>query len=147
MGESSGGTGSDSTFVRGMAIFSAIATAALYLLGLAAVGLAVSEVGEGADSTTLRECLDTTHLPSGAQVSKHEVRLLPLHVMCRTTDGGAFAAPVVPSWLNPALAASFASTVGFTAGAFVQANRRAAQGHGRGEAPQDQPITGRASDA
>ncbi|MFE6157791.1 hypothetical protein ACFQ7F_02590 [Streptomyces sp. NPDC056486] len=39
-------SGSESTFVRGMAIFAAVVTAAVYLLGLLSVGIAVSEVGE-----------------------------------------------------------------------------------------------------
>ncbi|GGV23988.1 hypothetical protein GCM10010277_03910 [Streptomyces longisporoflavus] len=146
MAEPSGGTDSDSTFVRGMAIFSAVVTAALYLLGLVAVGLAVSESG-GADSTPMDQCRYTSHRPDGAQVLDHEVRLLPLHVMCRTADGQAFTAAVVPSWLNPALAASFASTVAFTAGACVQAHRRAAARHGRGETPQARPTTDRVPDA
>ncbi|MEU6679024.1 hypothetical protein [Streptomyces sp. NPDC046925] len=146
MAEPTGGADADSTFVRGMAVFSAVITATLYLLGLVAIGLAVSEVGEGADSTPMHQCRYTSHRPAGAQVLEHEVRFLPLHVMCRTTDGRAYTAPVVPSWLNPALAASFASTVAFTAGAFVQANRRAAARHERGDAPHARPAAERASD-
>ncbi|CAM5405649.1 hypothetical protein SALBM135S_01357 [Streptomyces alboniger] len=52
------------------------------------------------------------------------MRLIPLNVMCRTTDGRVFTGPVVPPWLNPALAVSFAAAVAFTATAFVQAERR-----------------------
>ncbi|MFI8877073.1 hypothetical protein [Streptomyces sp. NPDC055243] len=140
--------GSDSTFVRGMAVFSAIATAALYLLGLAAVGLAVGEGGGGADSTPLRECRDASQRPRDAQVSAHEVRFLPLNVMCRTTDGHVFTSPVVPSWLNPALTTAFASSLAFTAGALVQTNRRTAarSRYGRGDGLEDElaaPAPGR----
>ncbi|MGW5867136.1 hypothetical protein ACWFRJ_33830 [Streptomyces sp. NPDC055239] len=125
-------SGSESTFMRGMAIFSVVVTAAVYLLGLLNVGLAVSEVGGGADSTPMRECRGVPHRPPGESVLKHEVRFIPLQVMCRTTDGHVFADQVVPSWLNPVLAASFASTVVFTAGASVQANRRASASVARG---------------
>ncbi|MEU3739809.1 hypothetical protein AB0E78_22350 [Streptomyces sp. NPDC032198] len=137
--------GSGSTLIRGMAIFAAVVTAALYLLGLLAIGLAVSEVGDGADSTPLRECQDAAHGPQGAHVLGHEVRFIPLDVMCRTTDGRHFASPVVPSWLNPALACSLAGTVIFTVGAFAQANRRASVrdegrgGSGSGEAMSTSP--------
>ncbi|MGB8945134.1 MAG: hypothetical protein WCD21_33625 [Streptomyces sp.] len=125
--------GSESTLIRGMAVFAAVVTAALYLLGLLAIGLAVSEVGDGADSTPLRECRDAAHGPRGAHVLGHEVRFIPLDVMCRATDGRHFASPVVPSWLNPALACSLAGTVIFTVGAFAQANRRASvRDEGRG---------------
>ncbi|MFD4476588.1 hypothetical protein ACFWPU_10805 [Streptomyces sp. NPDC058471] len=112
--------GSESTLIRGMAIFAAVVTAALYLLGLLAIGLAVSEVGDGADSTPLRECQDAAHGPQGAHVLGHEVRFIPLDVMCRTTDGRHFASPVVLSWLNPALACSLAGTVIFTVGAIAR---------------------------
>jgi hypothetical protein len=116
-----------------MAIFSAVVTAAVYLLGLLNVGLAVSEAGEGADSTPISECSNTRHRPRGDTVLKHEVRFIPLQVMCRTTDGRVFASQVVPSWLNPALAVSLAGTVVFTAGALVQANRRASASLARSE--------------
>lgn len=89
----------------------------------------------------MRECQEAPHGPQGAHVLEHEVRFIPLDVMCRTTDGRLFASPVVPSWLNPALASSFAGTAIFTAGAFVQANRRASArnedrgGSGPGKSP------------
>ncbi len=124
--DSGSDSGSESTFIRGMAIFAAGVTAALYLLGLLAVGLTVSQVGEGADSTPMHECRHTSNRPQDAQVLEHEVQFIPLHIMCRTTDGRLFTSSVVPSWLNSALATTFAATVAFTAGAFVQASRRAA---------------------
>lgn len=105
------------------AVFAAIVTATLYLLGLLSVGLTVSEVGEGAHSTPMRECQSAPNRPQDARLLEHEVRLLPLHVMCRTTDG-LFTSPVVPSWFNPALATSLAATVALTAGVIVRANRR-----------------------
>ncbi|MEI5102838.1 hypothetical protein RB200_35295 [Streptomyces sp. PmtG] len=59
---------------------------------------------------------------------KHEVRFIPLQVMCRTADGRAFASEVVPSWINPAVVVSFAGTIVFTAGTYVQANQRVRNG-------------------
>ncbi|WP_327232576.1 hypothetical protein OG349_00135 [Streptomyces sp. NBC_01317] len=115
---------SDSTFIRGTAIFAAVVTACVYLLGLLLVGLTVSQVGEGADSTPMHQCRYTPNRPQDAQVLGHEVRLIPLNIMCRTTDGRLFNSQVVPAWLNPALAASFAATVVLMAGAVVQAHRR-----------------------
>lgn len=114
---------SKSMFERGIAIFACIA-AALYLLGLLHVRLTVSEVGEGTQSTPMRECVSAPNLPHDARVLEHEVRFVPLHIMCRTTDGRLFTSPVVPSWFNPAIAISFAATVACAAGSVVQANRR-----------------------
>ncbi|WP_216678335.1 hypothetical protein [Streptomyces sp. MNP-20] len=116
-----------------MAIFCGAVTAALYLLGLLTVGMAVSETGEGADSTTLRTCRTSPHRPPGAHVLAHEVRFMPLRVMCRTSDGRRFSSGLLPSWFNPALAASFAGTGALTAGALVQAKRRAARSRHAGQ--------------
>ncbi|WP_097867162.1 hypothetical protein [Streptomyces sp. rh34] len=118
--------GSESTSLRGTAIFAASVTVVLYLFGLLLVGFTVSEVGSGTNSTPMHQCVYAPNLPEGAHVETHEVRYLPVHVLCRTTDGGHFTSRVVPSWLNPTLAVSFATTVALTAAAFVQADRRAA---------------------
>ncbi|WP_228993769.1 hypothetical protein [Streptomyces sp. DH8] len=118
--------GSASTLLRGTAVFAACVTVVLYLLGLLLTGFAVSEAGSGADSSPLHQCRYAPERPEGATVVTHEARYLPVGVLCRTTDGREFAAGVVPSWLNPALAVSFAATVVLVAAAFVQADRRAA---------------------
>ncbi|MFI0876254.1 hypothetical protein ACH4TM_17870 [Streptomyces parvus] len=116
----------ESTLLRGTAIFAAAATAVLYLLGLLLVGLTVSEVGSGTNSTPMHQCVYASNVPEGAQVETHELHYLPVHILCRTTDGREFNSGTVPSWLNPALAVSFAVTVALAAAAFVQADRRAA---------------------
>ncbi|MEV8446865.1 hypothetical protein [Streptomyces parvus] len=116
----------ESSLLRGTAIFAVATTAVLYLLGLLLVGLTVSEVGSGTNSTPMHQCVYASNVPEGAQVETHEVRYLPVHILCRTTDGREFTSGVVPSWLNPALAVSFAATVALAAAAFVQADRRAA---------------------
>ncbi|MFJ8843463.1 hypothetical protein ACIRFF_11220 [Streptomyces cyaneofuscatus] len=116
----------ESTFLRGMAIFAAVVTVVLYLFGLMLVGFAVSEVGSGADSTPMHQCRYALDRPGSAAVDAHEVQYLPPRVLCRTTDGREFTSGVVPSWLNPTLAVTFAATVAFSAAAFVQADRRAA---------------------
>ncbi|WP_124264297.1 hypothetical protein [Streptomyces sp. ADI98-10] len=126
---------SESTFLRGMSIFAASVTVVLYLFGLLLVGFAVSEVGSGADSTPMHQCRYAPGLPEGAHVETHEVRYLPVHVLCRTSDGQEFTSGVVPSWLNPTLAVSFAATVALTAAAFVQADRRAAGRQGMSRSP------------
>lgn len=118
--------GAPSTLLRGTAIFAACATGVLYLLGLLLTGFAVSEVGSGADSTPMHQCRSTPDRPEGATVETHDVRYLPVGVRCRTTDGREYDSGVVPAWLNPALAVSFADTVVLTAASFVQADRRAA---------------------
>ncbi|BFP53929.1 hypothetical protein SCMC78_37360 [Streptomyces sp. CMC78] len=115
-----------STLLRGTAICAASTTVVLYLLGLLLAGFAVSEVGSGADSTPMHHCRYAPGLPEGARVETHDVRFLPVNVLCRTTDGRLFNSGVVPSWLNPALAVSFAATVTLAAATFVQADRRAA---------------------
>ncbi|OCC11821.1 hypothetical protein [Streptomyces sp. PTY087I2] len=119
----------ESTLLRGTAIFAGSVTVVLYLLGLLLAGFAVSEVGSGADSTPMRQCRSTPDRPEGAVVETHEVRYLPVHVLCRTADGRLFNSGVVPAWLNPALGVSFAATVALVAAAFVQADRRAAARH------------------
>ncbi|WP_432079374.1 hypothetical protein [Streptomyces sp. YPW6] len=116
----------ESTLLRSTAVFAASTTVLLYLLGLLLAGFAVSEVGSGADSTPMHQCRYASGLPEGARVETHEVRFIPVNVLCRTADGRLFTSGVVPSWLNPALAVSFAATVALTAAAFVQADRRAA---------------------
>ncbi|WP_228921906.1 hypothetical protein [Streptomyces sp. DH7] len=116
----------ESTLLRGTAIFAASVTVVLYLFGLLLVGLTVSEVGSGTNSTPMHQCVSAPNVPEGALVETHEVSYLPVHILCRTTDGGEFTSRVVPSWLNPTLAVSFAATVALTAAAFVQADRRAA---------------------
>ncbi|WDG30173.1 hypothetical protein N7925_18400 [Streptomyces sp. CA-278952] len=116
----------ESTLLRGTAIFAASVTVVLYLFGLLLVGLTVSEVGSGTNSTPMHQCVYAPNVPEGTHVETHEVSYLPVHILCRTTDGGEFTSRVVPSWLNPTLAVSFAATVALTATAFVQADRRAA---------------------
>ncbi|WP_424569725.1 hypothetical protein [Streptomyces sp. CH-036] len=116
----------ESTLLRGTAVFAAAATAVLYLLGLLLVGLTVSEVGSGTNSTPMHQCVYASNVPEGARVETHEVRYLPVHILCRTTDGRVFNSGTVPSWLNPALAVSFAATIALAGAAFVQADRRAA---------------------
>ncbi|MEU7733081.1 hypothetical protein AB0B51_08065 [Streptomyces griseus] len=123
MAEQNSGT---SMLLRGTAILAASVTAVLYLLGLLLAGLAVSEVGSGTNSTPMHHCVYASDAPADAQVETHVVRYLPVHVLCRTTDDRMFNSQVVPSWLNPALAVSFAATVGCAGAAFVQAERRAA---------------------
>ncbi len=118
--------GEASTLLRGTAIFAAAVTVVLYLLGLLLAGFAVSEVGSGADSTPMHACRYAPDLPEDAVVETHDVRFIPVDVLCRTTDGREFNSGVVPSWLNPALAVSFAATVALAAAAFVHADRRAA---------------------
>lgn len=115
----------ESTLLRGTAIFAGSVTVVLYLLGLLLAGFAVSEVGSGADSTPMHHCRYTPDRPEDAVVETHEVRYLPVRVLCRTTDGRRFDSGVVPSWLNPALAVSFAATVSCAGAAFVRADRRA----------------------
>ncbi|MFW3460713.1 hypothetical protein ACN24K_07985 [Streptomyces microflavus] len=111
----------ESTLLRGTAIFAAAVTVVLYLFGLLLVGVALSEAESGADSTPMHQCRD-----AGVQVDARQVQFLPLRVLCRTPDGREFTSGVVPPWLNPTLAVSFAATVALTAAAFVQADRRAA---------------------
>ncbi|MFF8985846.1 hypothetical protein ACF08E_20990 [Streptomyces globisporus] len=118
--------GGASTVLRGTAIFAAAVTAVLYVLGLLLAGFAVSEVGSGADSTPMHQCRYAPDRPEDARVETHDVRFIQVDVLCRTTDGREFSSGVVPSWLNPALAVSFAATVALAAAAFVQADRRAA---------------------
>ncbi|MFB7430705.1 hypothetical protein ACFCZ5_05135 [Streptomyces microflavus] len=112
----------ESTLLRGTAIFAAAVTVVLYLFGLLLVGVALSEAGSGADSTPMHQCRDAGNV----QVDARQVQFLPLRVLCRTPDGREFTSGVVPPWLNPALAVSFAATVALAAAAFVQADRRAA---------------------
>ncbi|APS20530.1 integral membrane protein [Streptomyces sp. Tue 6075] len=116
----------ESTLLRGTAVFAAGVTVVLYLFGLILVGVALSEAGSGADSTPMHQCRDTGDRPQNVQVDARQVQFLPLRVLCRTPDGREFISGVVPSWLNPALAASFAATVVVAAAAFVQADRRSA---------------------
>ncbi|MFE6701690.1 hypothetical protein [Streptomyces sp. NPDC057718] len=116
----------ESTLLRGTAIFAAGVTVVLYLFGLLLVGVALSEAGSGADSTPMHQCRDAGDEPRNVQVDARHVRFLLLRVLCRTPDGREFTSGVVPSWLNPALAVSFAATVALAAAAFVQADRRAA---------------------
>lgn len=116
----------ESTLLRGTAIFAASVTVVLYLFGLLLVGLTVSEVGSGTNSTPMHQCVYAPNVPEGAHVETHEVRYLPVQILCHTTDGRVFNSGMVPSWLNPALAVFFAATVALTAAAFVQADRRAA---------------------
>ncbi|MET8375666.1 hypothetical protein [Streptomyces microflavus] len=116
----------ESTLLRGTAIFAAAVTVALYLFGLLLVGIALSEAGSGADSTPMHQCRDAGDRPQNVQVDARQVQFLPLRVLCRTPDGREFTSGVIPPWLNPALAVSFAATVALTAAAFVQADRRAA---------------------
>ncbi len=116
----------ESTFLRGMAIFAAVVTVVLYLFGLLLVGFAVSEAGSGADSTPMHQCRDAGDRSQNVQVSARQVQFLPLGVRCRTLDGREFTSAVVPSWLNPTLAVTFAATVVLSAAAFVQTDRRAA---------------------
>ncbi|MFJ2023540.1 hypothetical protein ACIODW_06950 [Streptomyces sp. NPDC087897] len=118
--------GSAATLLRGTAVLAASVTVVLYLLGLLLTGLAVSEAGSGADSTPLHRCRYAPERPEGATVATHEVRYLPVGVLCHTTDGRGFTGGVVPSWLDPARAVSFAAAVVLVAAAFVQADRRAA---------------------
>ncbi|MFJ9078476.1 hypothetical protein ACIRO3_25035 [Streptomyces sp. NPDC102278] len=121
--------GSRSSFVRGMAASAAVVTGVLYVLALLLIGLTVSEVGEGADSTPMHQCRHTSRRPQDAVVSTHEVRFVPPGIMCRTTDGKRFDSGVVSAGFHLALGLAFATTVGFTAAAFVQADRRAAASH------------------
>lgn len=116
----------ESTLLRGTAIFAASVTVVLYLFGLLLVGLTVSEVGSGTNSTPMHQCVYAPNVPEGAHVETHEVRYLPVQILCHTTDGRVFSSGMVPSWLNPALAVLFAATVALTAAAFVQVDRRAA---------------------
>ncbi|MET8342831.1 hypothetical protein [Streptomyces microflavus] len=116
----------DSTLLRGTAIFAAAVTVALYLFGLLLVGVALSEAGSGADSTPMHQCRDAGDRRQNVQVDAAQVQFLPLRLLCRTPDGREFTSGVVPPWLNPTLAVSFAATVALTAAAFVQADRRAA---------------------
>ncbi|MFE2290813.1 hypothetical protein [Streptomyces sp. NPDC059452] len=116
----------ESTLLRGTAIFAAAVTVVLYLFGLLLVGLAVSQVGSGADSTPMSQCRYALDRPESVQVDAHQVQFMPPRVLCRTTDGREFTSEVVPFWLNPTLAVTFAATVVLTAAAFVQADRRAA---------------------
>lgn len=74
----------------------------------------------------MHQCVYASNVPEGARVETHEVRYLPVHILCRTTDGRVFNSGTVPSWLNPALAVSFAATIALAGAAFVQADRRAA---------------------
>ncbi|MEU9607293.1 hypothetical protein [Streptomyces sp. NPDC048057] len=108
-----------------LAGFAAAVTVSHYLLGLLLVGFTVSEVGSGADSTPMAECRYTSNRPAGTTVVGHDVRVIPLHIMCRTTDGRVFNSQVVPNWFNPALAGSAATTAALTAGALIRARQRA----------------------
>ncbi|CAM5397225.1 hypothetical protein SCALM49S_08899 [Streptomyces californicus] len=73
----------------------------------------------------MHQCISTPTVRR-ARRWRHDVRYLPVGVRCRTTDGREFDSGVVPAWLNPALAVSFAAAVVLAAAAFVQADRRAA---------------------
>ncbi|MFJ5808663.1 MULTISPECIES: hypothetical protein [unclassified Streptomyces] len=118
--------GRRSSFVRRMAVSAAVVTGVLYVLALLLIGLTVSEVGEGADSTPMHQCRHTSQRPRDAVVSTHEVRFVPPAIMCRTTDGKRFDSGVVSSGYHLTLGVAFATTIVFTAAAFVQADRRAA---------------------
>lgn len=97
---------------------------ASYLLGLLIVGVTVSETWSGADSTPMVECRHAPDRPQDAQVLEHEVRYLPLQIMCRTSDGRLFSSSVIPLWLNLTFATSFAVTVALTATRFARTVRR-----------------------
>ncbi|MCY0920017.1 MULTISPECIES: hypothetical protein [unclassified Streptomyces] len=118
--------GRRSSFVRRMAVSAAVVTGVLYVLALLLIGLTVSEVGEGADSTPMHQCRHTSQRPRDAVVSTHEVRFVPPAIMCRTTAGKRFDSGVVSSGYHLTLGVAFATTIVFTAAAFVQADRRAA---------------------
>ncbi|MEU5978292.1 hypothetical protein [Streptomyces sp. NPDC047315] len=119
-----------------LAGFAAAVTVSHYLLGLLWVGHAVSEVGSGTDSVPMAECRYTSNRPDGATVAGHDVRILPLHILCRTTDGRVFNSRVVPSWFNPALAGSAAITAALAGGALLRARRRTSAAPR--QAPEDQ---------
>ncbi|MEV6962687.1 hypothetical protein AB0M97_26615 [Streptomyces sp. NPDC051207] len=100
-----GGRWSGADRLRGAAVVAGLVAGGSYLLGLAAVGLAVLDAADGGtDSAPYRPCRTEGWLERsarGIEIVDYSVRYLPLAFRCETSDGGRYDSGEVPGWVNP----------------------------------------------
>lgn len=92
-------------WLRGVAVAAGLVAGGAYLLGLAAVGVAVLDAEDGGtDSAPYRPCRTEGWLERSAQgidIVDYSVGYVPLAFRCETSDGGVYDSGDVPEWVNP----------------------------------------------
>ncbi|PJE97563.1 hypothetical protein CUT44_12570 [Streptomyces carminius] len=90
--------------MRAAALLAGVGAVTLYVWGLLHLAGAVAEAEDGGtDSSPLRPC-HTADAQAASHVDGYRVSYVPLRFECGLTGGGAYDAPVVPGYVNPAVA-------------------------------------------
>ncbi|MEU2282132.1 hypothetical protein ABZ614_09380 [Streptomyces sp. NPDC013178] len=112
-------------WLRSVAALLAAFAAVLYTWGLLNVLYAVMEARENSpEASPAPPCLFPGQEERAASVVGYTVDYVPLRFVCETENGGGYATPAVPGYVNPAVL-SFALTAGAVcAGAAALDGRR-----------------------
>ncbi|GIF64308.1 hypothetical protein Ais01nite_23430 [Asanoa ishikariensis] len=92
------------TFLKKLRVLAGVGAVAVYAWGLLHVGYAVMRAEDGGTGASPIEPCRAAGPGLASQVDGYAVGFLPLRFECRLSGGGAFTAPSVPGYVNPAAA-------------------------------------------
>ncbi|MEV4536195.1 hypothetical protein AB0J82_20605 [Asanoa sp. NPDC049518] len=111
--------GSTSQRLRAVASLAGLAAVVVYAWGLLHVGYAVLRAEDGGTGSSPVEPCRAAGPSLASQVDGYDVDFLPLRFQCRLSGGGAYPAPSVPRYVNPAAAVLVLTAAGSMIGAYA----------------------------